>query len=794
MNSKALQILEYNKITDMLTQHADSEPAKRMCADLKPSGKIEWIRKSLEETEAAVNRIFKSGSVSFGSNRDLGYALKSLAIGHALSASELLGICSFLENVSKVKKYGEGEGQQTPEEERKTDILDKLFEELTPLPQITRRISEVIISEDEIADTASPELASIRRQIRICNDRIHSHLNGMLNGSARSYLQDPVITMRGDRYCLPVRSEYKSQVPGIVHDQSSTGATFFIEPSAVVELGNQIKTHLIEEQREIERILAELSLEVGEHAEDIQVNCKHMTRLDFIFARAKLALDMNAVKPGINESGIIRLYKARHPLLDRKTVVPTDISVGDEYTMLIITGPNTGGKTVSLKTVGLLTLMAQSGMFIPASDRSEIAAFREVYADIGDEQSIEQSLSTFSSHMTNIVSILKGVDERSLCLFDELGAGTDPEEGAALAIAILDSLHQRGIRALATTHYSELKAYALTTPGVENASCEFDVEKLAPTYRLLTGIPGRSNAFAIAKRLGLEDGLIRRARENMAEDTQRFEDLVADLDRRRKLSEDRELAITENETRITDRTRELDARQARLEEKEEHILDEAREQARLILQEAKDEADRTIRYFQSVGGSVSMSELEKARTAIREKISDTSKDTKRKEAPVAPGKKLDPSKLKTGESVRIISSGLKGVITGLADSSGKLEVQCGIIKSRVPAEDIEIIDEEQMVKKGRLKPARTGISKTQNISTEINLLGMTTDEAIYRLDKYIDDALLAGLSTIRIVHGKGTGALRDAVASHLRRSKSIASFRLGEYGEGDAGVTIAELK
>lgn len=815
MNSKALKILEFNRITEALTASAESEPAKHMCEGLRPSSKRDWILKSLDETEAATERILKSGSISFGSNRDFGSALKSLSVGQSLTIPELLHIASFLENVARVRDYGmnsapssqgsvSGSGDEGADA-KPADVLVRLFEELTPLPRTSEEIRRVIISEEEISDHASPALNSIRRQIRTTGDKIHTQLNSMINGSARSYLQDPVITMRGDRYCIPVKSEYKNQVPGMVHDQSSTGSTFFIEPAAVVELNNKLKTLAIEEKQEIERILAELSAQIGEHAEDISVNCKHMTMLDFVFAKAKLALDMRAVRPRYNDDRIIRLIRARHPLIDSERVVPIDVELGDDFDMLIVTGPNTGGKTVSLKTVGLLALMGQAGLFIPAGDRSELSMFKDVYADIGDEQSIEQSLSTFSSHMTNIVDILKNADEQCLCLFDELGAGTDPTEGAALATAILDSLHVRGIRTMATTHYSELKVYALTTPGVENASCEFDVERLCPTYRLLVGIPGRSNAFAISERLGLSHEIIESAHLHMSEDQEHFEELMADLDARRMKMERRELELKENEERIRSDREKLDVTQEKLDSSRDKMLIEAREEARRILQEAKDEADRTIRIFREAGPGISMSELERARTEIREKINandDSISDMSRIKTDKGSQKKLDISKLRLGDSVRVISMGLKGTVSSLPDKSGKLWVQCGIIKSQVKTDDIELTDEADITGPGytssgsKRKPSSgsSRISKTQHISTEINLLGMTVDEALYALDKYLDDAYLAHLPSVRIVHGKGTGALRNAVAAHLKKTKYIASYRLGEYGEGDAGVTIAEFK
>lgn len=805
MNNKALITLEFNRIIEALSDHAESEPGRHICETLKPSRNYEWIEKSLTQTEDAYKRIMTNGSTSFGSNHDLGYALKSLSIGASLSVHELLMIAALLENVARVKSYGKNDSDKDAVEDeestQKGDSLTSMFDELEPLPRISGEIRRCIISEEEIADDASPKLKSIRREIKNTNDRIHTQLTNMINGAARAYLQDPVVTMRGDRYCIPVKSEYKGQVPGMVHDQSATGSTFFIEPAAVVEMNNKLRELAIEEKHEIEEILAQLSAQVGEHTEDISVNCKHMTMLDFIFAKAELACDMKAMKPLINNEHRINIRKGRHPLIDPAKVVPIDINLGGDFDMLIVTGPNTGGKTVSLKTVGLLTLMGQSGLFIPAGDRSEISVFKEVYADIGDEQSIDQNLSTFSSHMTNIVGILKNADKDCLCLFDELGAGTDPVEGAALATAILDDLHSKGIRTMATTHYSELKVYALSTEGIENACCEFNVETLSPTYRLLIGIPGRSNAFAISKRLGLPDRIIDSAHLHMSEEQESFEELMADLDRRRQTMERMELEIKETEEKIRSDREKLDVSQEKLDSAKEKILREAREEARQILQDAKDEADETIRIFRNAGPAASMKELEEARSNIRKKINDTDEKLSiKKQEPKAGQKPVKANQLKLGESVKILSMGLKGTVAGLPDKSGKLWVQCGIIKSQVRLDDIVIIQENDIIAPGYTKKnsmssaGKIKIAKSQSVSTEINLLGMTVDEALCTLEKYLDDAYLASVPSVRIVHGKGTGALRNAVHEHLRRAKYVKSYRLGEYGEGDAGVTIAEFK
>ena len=528
MNQKALSSLEYPKIIERLTEKASSPMGKELCRKLQPSTNINRIRLMQTQTKDALTRLFQKGSVSFGSVKDIRGSLKRLEIGSSLGIMEILSVCALLENTSRVKAYSRGDRSDLP-----SDSLDSMFEQLAPLTPLSSEIRRCILSEDEISDDASPALRQVRRNMKVTNDRIHTQLSGLVNGNARTYLQDSVITMRNGRYCIPVKAEYKGQVPGMIHDQSSTGSTLFIEPMAVVKLNNDMRELELQEQKEIEIILAGLSEQIAEEREAIALNLELMVQLDFIFARAGLAMDMNGSEPVFNEEGRVLLKKARHPLIPKKKVVPIDIRLGDDFDLLIITGPNTGGKTVSLKTVGLLTLMGQAGLHIPALDRSELALFHEIYADIGDEQSIEQSLSTFSSHMTNIVSFLEKADSRSLVLFDELGAGTDPTEGAALAISILSYLHDKGIRTMATTHYSELKVYALSTPGVENACCEFSVETLRPTYRLLIGIPGKSNAFAISSKLGLSDQIIERAKEQISEQDESFEDVLSSLEENR---------------------------------------------------------------------------------------------------------------------------------------------------------------------------------------------------------------------------------------------------------------------
>lgn len=792
MNQKVLKTLEYNKIIDMLTEKADSEPGKRLCRKLLPSTDLEEIVNSQKLTEDALGRLFKVGSTSFGSNSDLNFSIKSLEIGSTLSIVELMKIASMLDNVSRIKTYGKKDREDAPD-----DSLTEYFEQLTPLTQVANEINRCILAEDEIADDASPRLKSIRRSMLQTNEKVHSQLNSMLAGAYRTYLQDAVITMRNNRYCIPIKAEYKGQVNGMIHDQSATGSTYFIEPAAVVELNNKIRELELEEKEEIGVILASLSTMAGEHTEELSANQKLMTELDFIFAKAKLAMDMNATTPIFNTDHYINIRKGRHPLLDRKRVVPIDINLGKDFDLLIITGPNTGGKTVSLKTVGLFTLMGQAGLHIPALDRSELSIFSEVYADIGDEQSIEQSLSTFSSHMKSIVHILRHADADSLCLFDELGAGTDPTEGAALAIAILNYLHDRGIRTMATTHYSELKIYALSTSFVENACCEFSVETLQPTYRLLIGIPGKSNAFAISSKLGLSDEIINAAREQIGNEDKSFEDVISDLEQSRITIEKEQREIAEYKERIRTLQEQLQQKNEKLDQAKDRILREANEKAKEILQEAKDVADETIRDFNKAGAGTDIRELEKKRQKVRDKINEKNERLSLGANKKQPEKKtLDPKKLKKGDTVKIVSMGLKGTVSTLPDAKGALFVQCGIMRTQTNVRDLVLIDEATVTTPTvqRTGAGKIKMSKTLSVSTEINLLGKTVDEALPALDKYLDDAYLAHLPSVRVVHGKGTGALRSAVHNHLKRLKYVREFRLGEYGEGDAGVTIVTFK
>ncbi len=802
MNDKALRILEYHKIISLLAEKASSAPGKELCQKLAPMTSLAALEEAQQQTADAFTRLVKGGRIHFSGNKDISFSIKSLEIGSALSAAELMKISASLACATRAKTFA-----RSDHDEEIVDSLQTYFANLEPLTPLQNELNRCIISEEEIADDASSALKHIRRSIQLTNEKIHSQLTNMVNGSYRTYLQDAVITMRNNRYCIPVKSEHKGNVPGMIHDQSSTGSTLFIEPAVIVNLNNQLKELALKEKDEIERILAELSALAGEHTEELSNNFRLLTKLDFIFAKAGLALDMNASRPLFNNNRYINIRKGRHPLLDKKKVVPIDIHLGKEFDLLVVTGPNTGGKTVSLKTVGLFTLMGQSGLHIPALDRSELGVFTEVYADIGDEQSIEQNLSTFSAHMTNTISILKNADENALCIFDELGAGTDPTEGAALAIAILKHLHDKGIRTMATTHYSELKVFALTTSYVENACCEFDVETLRPTYRLLIGIPGKSNAFAISSKLGLSDEIIASAREHISEEEESFEDLLTDLENSRRTIENERNEIQRYKAEIESLKKKLEQKQERIDAQKDKILREANEEARKILQEAKDVADEAIRDFQKVNVSkTSIQDLEKTRTKVRDKITEkNAKLTTTQEKPTH--KLLKPNQIKPGDMVKVVSMGLKGTISSKPDAKGDLFVQCGIIRSKVNIKDLVLINEDALSGNAAYKksfggagsPKRTGggnigMSKAATLSTEINLLGRTVDEALSELDKYLDDAYLSHAPSVRIVHGKGTGALRQAVHQYLRRISYVKSFHLGEYGEGDSGVTIAEFK
>ena len=794
MNPKALKTLEYNKIIDKLTEFAGSALAKEMCRNLQPSTDLYEIQALQKETSDALSRIYQKGAVSFRGVRDIRGSIKRLEIGAIIGINELLSICSLLDVCSKVKAYSRND--RDPDFE---DSLEAMFQALQPLTPVSSEIRRCIASEEELNDDASPALFKIRRSMRQINDKVHAQLQTMVNGSARTYLQDAVVTMRNGRYCIPVKAEHRGQIPGMIHDQSSTGSTLFVEPMAVIKLNNDLRELELKEEKEIEMILATLSARCGEETEALRDDLDLLTKLDFIFARAQLSRSMNGTQPDFNEEGRILIKKGRHPLLDKKKVVPIDIQLGKDFELLIITGPNTGGKTVSLKTVGLFTLMGQAGLHIPAFDHSELSVFHEVFADIGDEQSIEQSLSTFSAHMTNTVSILKEADDRSLVLFDELGAGTDPTEGAALAIAILSNLHRRGSRVMATTHYSELKVFALSTPGVENGCCEFDVETLRPTYRLLIGVPGKSNAFAISQKLGLSQDIIEEAKTHLTKQDEDFEDLLADLEQKRVTIEQERDQINSYKEEIRELKQRLESKQEKLDLSRDKILREANEQARNILQEAKDYADTTIRNFQKYGkaAGVSAKDMEKERGKLREKMSTVDKKLSAKNAaPKKSHKQLTAKDLHIGDSIKVLSLNLKGTVSTLPDAKGNLFVQMGILRSQVNIRDLEKLD-DTVITGGNFSKTGSGkikMSKSASVSTEINLLGKTVDEAIMELDKYLDDAYIAHLPSVRIVNGKGTGALRKGVHNYLRRQKHVADFHLAEFGEGDAGVTIVEFK
>lgn len=791
MNQKALRVLEYDKIIQLLADQATSDAGKKRCLELVPMTDKQQINEAQTQTSDALSRIYRKGGLSFGGLKDPGFQMKRLEIGGSLNAAELLSVCTLLEITKRAKAYSRENREDLP-----SDSLDDLFAELEPLTPLLEEIRRCILAEDEISDDASPALHSVRRTIRNINDKIHGAMNSLLNSSTtRSYLQDAVVTMRNGRYCLPVKAEYKGQVPGMIHDQSSTGSTLFIEPMSVVKLNNDLKEAFLKEQEAIEAVLAELSNLTAQYAPYLLDNYRILVDLDFIFAKANLAKLQNGMAPIFNTEGRIRIRQGRHPLLDPKKVVPIDVHLGDTFHLLIVTGPNTGGKTVSLKTVGLFTLMGQAGLHIPAKDRSELAIFDDVFADIGDEQSIEQSLSTFSSHMTNIVSILKNATPQSLVLFDELCAGTDPDEGAALAISILDRLRQDGIRTMATTHYSEIKLYALSTEGVENACCEFSVQTLSPTYRLLIGIPGKSNAFAISSKIGLPSDLIEDAKTRITKENENFEDVIADLEQSRLTIEKEQAEINRYKEEAASLKKQLEEKQERLNRSRDRVLQEANQQAAAILKEAKDLADETIRNFHKYGKThVDASAMEKDREKIRKKMAKAqSKSSMQKKEQVNHNV---PKKLRLGDSVKILSMNLKGTVHTLPDAKGNLFVQAGILRYQTNIRDLVLVNEDAtpVVHNTKTGAGKLKMAKSLSVSPEINLIGKTVDEALMELDKYLDDAYLAHLKSVRIVHGKGTGALRKAVQGHLKRQKYVKSFHLGEFGEGDAGVTIAEFE
>ena len=797
MNQKVLKTLEYNKIIHQLTGYAASAPGKLLCQNLLPMSDFHEIVQAQTETSDALTRVRMKGSLSLSGIRDVRDSLKRLEIGSALGIPELLSISSLLTVAARAKAYGHHEES----EEFPDDSLDQMFRSLEPLTPANNEIKRCIISEEEISDNASPGLHKVRRSMHGINDRIHTQLNSILN-SCRSYLQDAVITMRDGRYCLPVKAEYKSQVNGMVHDQSSTGSTLFIEPMAVIQLNNELRTLEIQEQKEIEAVLADLSNQLTPYTTELAIDLQILTRLDFIFAKAALSRHFKCSEPKFNTEGRIHIKDGRHPLLDPQKVVPITVWLGTDFDLLMVTGPNTGGKTVSLKTVGLFTLMGQAGLHIPAFEGSELAVFEEVFADIGDEQSIEQSLSTFSAHMTNIVNILNQADSRSLCLFDELCSGTDPTEGAALAIAILNFLHNMKCRTMATTHYSELKIYALSTPGVENACCEFDVATLRPTYRLLIGIPGKSNAFAIFKKLGLPDYIIEDAKNHLESEDETFEDVISRLEENRVTIEKERAEIENYKAEIARLKSGLEKKEERFDERRDKMIRKANEEAQQILREAKETADRTIKNINKLAASsgIDTKALEAERTKLRDSLKKVEGGLSLKQETRKPHKAINPKTLKLGDGVRVLSMNLNGTVSSLPDAQGNVFVQMGILRSKVNISDLELLQENSVSGPG-LEARRKGsgssnikMSKSFGISPEINVLGMTVDEAVAQLDKYLDDAYIAHLPQVRIVHGKGTGALRAGIHKHLKRLKYIKEFHLGGFGEGDAGVTIVVFK
>lgn len=794
MDRKILNTLEYNKIIDMLVSLATSTKGKALCKELTPSSNIDEIKIRQKETSDALSRIFKKGRINFHGLNDIRPSLKRLSIGSTLGSGELLNISSLLQTALGAKNYDKG---KEFEDILEKDSLSHYFESLDPLSLVRKEIERCIIGDNEFSDDASPTLKNIRRSINSTNNKIHEQLNKiMTTANNKNFLQDNLVTLRNGRYCLPVKQEYRSNIPGMVHDQSSTGSTVFIEPMAVIKLNNEIRDFSLKEQEEIEKILAILSNLVAEHVDIIGNNFDVLVKLDFIFAKGLLSKNMKACEPIFNLERVISIRKGRHPLIDPKDVVAIDITLGEDFNMLIITGPNTGGKTVSLKTVGLFTLMGQAGLHIPAMQGSGLGVFDKVYADIGDEQSIEQSLSTFSSHMTNIVSILKEANNKSLVLFDELGAGTDPTEGAALAMSILDYFRKEDIRTMATTHYSELKIYALSTPKVSNAACEFDIKTLRPTYRLLVGVPGKSNAFAISKRLGMPDFIIDNAQDKLGKEDLSFEDLISDLESKRAIIEETEEKIKNTQFEINKLRSELETKNKQLEKNKKRIIDSAKKEANKLLQETKQYADETIKNYNKWSKESGLNKhMENERNALRDKLSKVEPTNKLGENR-KPRKKNKLSDFHLGDDVYVISLGLDGIVTSLPNEKGDLFVQMGILSSKLNINDLELIEKKS---KDKYKKSKTGagkikLSKVSTIKPEVNLIGKTVDEAIPELDKYLDDAYLSHLKEVQIIHGKGTGALRKAVHSHLKKLKYIKSYRLGEFGEGDAGVTIAEFK
>ena len=795
MNEKVFKTLEFDKILTKLKGYAVSPMGKEMAENLRPSGEIYEIRKWQNETSDAYAMIMRKGTIPLGGLKEIRPQLKRVSMGGNLNIEELMNIGEFLYVCRKVKNYSVNENKGETYE-----YIGELFDLIEHIPRLEKEITRVIISETEISDDASNDLRAIRREIKVSNDRIRDQLNSIINSATyRNMLQDYVITIRNDRYCVPVKSEYRNSFNGMIHDQSNTGSTLFIEPMSVVQLNNKIKELRIKEKAEIEKILQHLSDMVRENIDPLMADLNVLTELDFIFAKGNIAVEMNATKPVFNTRGYVNIKKGRHPLLDSKTVVPIDIYVGDKFTTLLITGPNTGGKTVSLKTIGLLTIMGQSGLHIPAFDNSDLAVFDEVFADIGDEQSIEQNLSTFSAHMRNTVSILENVTNNSLVLFDELGAGTDPIEGAALAMAVIQSLKKRNIRTVVTTHYSELKVYALSTEGVENAGCEFDVESLRPTYKLLIGMIGKSNAFAISKRLGLKDDIIESAKSFIEQENVKFEDVIADLETSKKNVIYEQERAEQFRKEAESLKKEVEKQKKKIEDQKEKMLAKAREEAKMIYQNAKEEADAIIKEInKEARESANRNKLNASRQKLKESLANTDSEINKMLAKRRKTYKA-ADKLEVGDSVYVVSFDTHAKVLSLPDENKEVFVQAGIMKFKVPMAELVLDDKAQSENAAQKKNSR-GISskvragKSMVISPEIDCRGQLVEEALGNIDKYIDDAYLAGLKQIMIIHGKGTGALRSAVQEYLRKNPHVKSYRPGTYGEGEMGVTVVELK
>lgn len=793
MRNRNFRILEYDKIIEALASHASCDLARKRCLKLKPVNKLYEIKERQEETAAALKRLYRFGNLSFAGLQDIRPLLQMAKIGGTLSSGELLAIARLLEITATALTYDdEGKQADTLMEE---DCLASYFSNLEPITDLFREIRRCIPAENEFADDASAALKSIRKSITATNARIRTELNKIISSQSNQLMmQDNLVTMRNNRFCIPVKAEYKNSFKGMIHDQSSTGSTLFIEPMSVVNLNNELTELSVKEQNEIEKILQELTERVKFEEELLDANLTLLVDLDFIFSKARYARSYEGTKPNFNEKGYINIKKGRHPLLEPQKVVPIDITLGDTFTMLIITGPNTGGKTVSLKTLGLFTLMGEAGLHIPAKEDSDLAVFDRVYADIGDEQSIEMSLSTFSSHMTSIVRILKDATPNSLILFDELGGGTDPTEGAALAIAILSYLHGKQIRVAATTHYSELKVFALSTDGIENGCCEFDLDTLTPTYRLLVGIPGKSNAFAISKKLGLPEYIIESAKSQIDNTSMDMERLLGDLEESRITIEREQAEIEEYKKEIETLRAKTEAKQNDITKKKEEILRKAREDAKELLEKAKKDADESIRLYQKWVNhpeKANNKAMEQQRTHLRKSLN--SLDNKLIQKPKKKKPKNTAHTFQEGDYVYIESMGLEGMIVSKPDKKGDCYVQAGILNTLVNAADLELMEppKEENTTSTR-KPKQLNLRA--NVSPEINLLGNTVEEALSKLDKYLDDAYMSSLHTVTIIHGKGTGALRSAIQDYLKRCSTVKSYRAGVYGEGEAGVTVVEFK